>query len=139
MTIERAKGTPASPIRRHIARSSSQIAVASTCSRSHIAAPPQWPGVSAATRAMRSSAQRRFTAVGRVAPSSCTSSASRARKRSRAAPRGHGPPVESLVGAAYFDERDDVSAYLQALDRMCAQAAPALSTEAILRGIHRGI
>lgn len=47
--------------------------------------------------------------------------------------------TESLVGAAYFDERDDVSAYLEALDRMCAQAAPALSTEAILSGIHRGI
>jgi hypothetical protein len=47
--------------------------------------------------------------------------------------------TESLVGAVYFDERDDVSAYLEALDRMCAQAAPALSTEAILSGIHRGI
>jgi hypothetical protein len=47
--------------------------------------------------------------------------------------------TESLVGAVYFDERDDVSAYLEALDRMCAQAAPALSTEAILSCIHRWI
>src|SRR5438552_12877391 len=56
-------GRPASPMRRHMARSSSQIAVASAWSRSHRAAPP--PGVAAAARAMRSSAHRRFTAVGR--------------------------------------------------------------------------
>jgi transcriptional regulator with XRE-family HTH domain len=47
--------------------------------------------------------------------------------------------IESLVGAIYFDERDDVSAYQEALDRMCAQAAPALSTEAFLSGIQRGM
>ncbi|WP_127358638.1 helix-turn-helix domain-containing protein [Actinacidiphila soli] len=44
--------------------------------------------------------------------------------------------TESLVGAVYFDDRDDVTAFLEALDRMCAQAAPALSTEAVLGAIH---
>ena len=32
--------------------------------------------------------------------------------------------AENLVGAAYFDQRDDVSTFREALDRMCAQAAP---------------
>jgi transcriptional regulator with XRE-family HTH domain len=45
--------------------------------------------------------------------------------------------TESLVGAAYIDDRDDVSVFQEALDRMCAQAAPAHNTEAILGGIHR--
>jgi transcriptional regulator with XRE-family HTH domain len=44
---------------------------------------------------------------------------------------------ESLTGAVYLDERDDVSAYLEALDRMCAQSAPAPSTEAILGVIRK--
>lgn len=47
--------------------------------------------------------------------------------------------TESLVGAAYFDDPDDVSVFQEALDRMCAQAAPAQNTEAILGGIHREI
>lgn len=46
---------------------------------------------------------------------------------------------ESLVGGVYFDERDDVSAFLEALDRMCAQAAPAHSTKAILDGMRKEI
>lgn len=47
--------------------------------------------------------------------------------------------TESLIGGAYYDERDDVSAFLEALDRMCAQAAPAQSTKAILGGIRKEI
>lgn len=47
--------------------------------------------------------------------------------------------AESLVGGVYFDERDDVSAFLEALDRMCAQAAPAQSTKAILDGMRKEI
>jgi transcriptional regulator with XRE-family HTH domain len=46
---------------------------------------------------------------------------------------------ESLRGAVYIDDRDDVSMYLEALDRMCAQAAPAPSTEAYLSGIRKEI
>ena len=46
---------------------------------------------------------------------------------------------ESLVGGVYFDERDDVSTFLEALDRMCAQAAPAHSTKAILDGMRKEI
>ncbi|MFI0719172.1 helix-turn-helix domain-containing protein [Streptomyces sp. NPDC021224] len=46
---------------------------------------------------------------------------------------------ESLVSGVYFDERDDVSAFLEALDRMCAQAAPAHSTKAILDGMRKEI
>ncbi|MBD0734382.1 transcriptional regulator [Streptomyces sp. CBMA29] len=46
---------------------------------------------------------------------------------------------ESLVGGVYFDERDDVSTFLEALDRMCAQAAPAQSTKAILDGMRKEI
>lgn len=46
---------------------------------------------------------------------------------------------ESLVGGVYFDDRDDVSAFLEALDRMCAQAAPAHSTKAILDGMRKEI
>jgi transcriptional regulator with XRE-family HTH domain len=46
---------------------------------------------------------------------------------------------ESLRGAVYIDDRDDVSMYLEALDRMCAQSAPAPSTEAYLRGIRKEI
>lgn len=47
--------------------------------------------------------------------------------------------TESLTGAVYVDDRDDVSAYLEALDRMCAQSAPAPSTEAILGVIRKEI
>jgi transcriptional regulator with XRE-family HTH domain len=47
--------------------------------------------------------------------------------------------TESLVGGVYFDERDDVSAFLEALDRMSAQAAPAQSTKAILDGMRKEI
>jgi transcriptional regulator with XRE-family HTH domain len=47
--------------------------------------------------------------------------------------------AESLVGAAYFDQREDVSAFREALDRMCAQAAPLNRTEAILSGIRKEI
>ncbi|MGK5450847.1 helix-turn-helix domain-containing protein [Streptomyces radiopugnans] len=44
---------------------------------------------------------------------------------------------ESLVGAVYFDQRDDVSAFREALDRMCAQAAPVRRTEAVLDGLRK--
>ncbi len=47
--------------------------------------------------------------------------------------------AESLVGAVYFDERDDVSTFLEALDRMCAQAAPANSTEVFLGRVRKEI
>ncbi|MGK5547400.1 helix-turn-helix domain-containing protein [Streptomyces sp. URMC 127] len=47
--------------------------------------------------------------------------------------------AENLVGASYFDQREDVSAFLEALDRMCAQAAPAQTTEAVLGGIRKEI
>lgn len=47
--------------------------------------------------------------------------------------------TETLVSGSYFDQRDDVSAFLEALDRMCAQAAPAQTTQAILGGIRKEI
>lgn len=47
--------------------------------------------------------------------------------------------AENLVGAAYYDQRDDVSAFREALDRMCAQAAPVHRTEAILSEIRKEI
>ncbi|WP_338054024.1 helix-turn-helix transcriptional regulator [Streptomyces spiramenti] len=46
---------------------------------------------------------------------------------------------ESLVGAAYFDQRDDVSVFREALDRMCAQAAPVHQTESILGELRKEI
>ncbi|MEU8353885.1 DUF5753 domain-containing protein [Streptomyces sp. NPDC048845] len=46
---------------------------------------------------------------------------------------------ESLIGAVYIDQRDDVSTFLEALDRMCAQAAPAHTTRALLGGIRKEI
>ncbi|AXK31944.1 XRE family transcriptional regulator [Streptomyces armeniacus] len=46
---------------------------------------------------------------------------------------------ESLVGAVYFDQRDDVSAFLEALDRMCSQAAPVHRTEALLSALRKEI
>ncbi|RLL69895.1 helix-turn-helix transcriptional regulator [Streptomyces sp. Z26] len=47
--------------------------------------------------------------------------------------------TESLVGAVYFDQRDDVSAFLEALDRMCGQAAPVHRTEALLSALRKEI
>ncbi|MET9296534.1 helix-turn-helix transcriptional regulator [Streptomyces sp. NPDC003077] len=47
--------------------------------------------------------------------------------------------TESLVGGAYFDQRDDVSQFLEALDRLCAQAAPAQTTEDLLGGFRKEI
>ncbi|MGP4112648.1 helix-turn-helix domain-containing protein [Streptomyces sp. 4N509B] len=46
---------------------------------------------------------------------------------------------ENLVGAAYFDQREDVAAFREALDRMCAQAVPVHRTEAFLSGIRKEI
>src|SRR5438128_338471 len=91
-------GRPASPMLRHIARSSSQIAVASLFSRSHSAAPS--PGACAATRRMRSSAHRKLIAVGRAAARGAASSSTRARKRSRGAPRSSRSPATSPMAAA---------------------------------------
>ncbi|MDT0546389.1 MULTISPECIES: helix-turn-helix transcriptional regulator [unclassified Streptomyces] len=45
--------------------------------------------------------------------------------------------TEGLTGAAYLDERADVAAYLEALDRMGTQATPARRTEAFLREIRK--
>ncbi|MEU6085064.1 helix-turn-helix transcriptional regulator [Streptomyces sp. NPDC047108] len=45
--------------------------------------------------------------------------------------------TESLVGGVYLDHRDDVSAFLEALDRMCAQAAPAHTTGGYLGGLRK--
>lgn len=47
--------------------------------------------------------------------------------------------TEALTGAAYLDQRVDVVAYLEALDRMCTQAAPASQTEAILGALRKEI
>ncbi|RAJ68709.1 helix-turn-helix protein [Streptomyces sp. Amel2xB2] len=47
--------------------------------------------------------------------------------------------AESLVGAVYFDQREDVTTFLEALDRMCAQAAPVSRTEAILSAMRKEI
>src|SRR5881398_402645 len=91
-------GSPASPIRRHMARSSSQMAVASARSRSHSAAPS--PGVVAAPRVIRSSAHRRLTAVGRVAASRRASSATRPRNCPRGAPRSSRVPATRPIAAA---------------------------------------
>ncbi|MBH5337845.1 helix-turn-helix domain-containing protein [Streptomyces pactum] len=46
---------------------------------------------------------------------------------------------ESLVGAVYIDQRDEVSVFLEALDRMCAQAAPAQTTQSVLGGVRKEI
>jgi hypothetical protein len=45
--------------------------------------------------------------------------------------------AESLSGAVYHDERRDTTVFLEALDRMGAQAAPAKRTEAILGEIRK--
>ncbi len=47
--------------------------------------------------------------------------------------------AESLIGAAYFDQREDVSLFREALDRMCAQAAQVHRTEVILSRIRKEI
>ncbi|MEW2220288.1 helix-turn-helix transcriptional regulator [Streptomyces sp. NPDC006990] len=46
---------------------------------------------------------------------------------------------ESLVGAVYFDQRDDVSVFLEALDRMSAQAVPLVRTRAVLSALRKEI
>nr|WP_206441532.1 helix-turn-helix transcriptional regulator [Streptomyces boncukensis] len=46
---------------------------------------------------------------------------------------------ESLVGAVYFDQRDDVSGFLEALDRMCAQAVPLSRTLDALSALRKEI
>ncbi|MEU1800000.1 helix-turn-helix transcriptional regulator [Streptomyces sp. NPDC019937] len=45
--------------------------------------------------------------------------------------------AEGLTGAGYLDQRTDVAAYLEALDRMGTQATPARRTESFLRGIRK--
>ncbi|MCH6163631.1 helix-turn-helix domain-containing protein [Streptomyces marispadix] len=45
--------------------------------------------------------------------------------------------AESLSGAVYHDERRDTTVFLEALDRMGAQAAPAQRTEALLGEIRK--
>lgn len=45
--------------------------------------------------------------------------------------------AEGLTGAGYLDERADVAAYLEALDRMGTQATPARRTEVFLREIRK--
>lgn len=47
--------------------------------------------------------------------------------------------AESLVGAVYFDQADDVSVFLEALDRMCAQAVPLARTRAVLSALRKEI
>lgn len=42
---------------------------------------------------------------------------------------------ENLTSAFYLDKPDDVSTYSEALDRLCAQAAPADQTASILRRV----
>jgi transcriptional regulator with XRE-family HTH domain len=45
--------------------------------------------------------------------------------------------TESLSGAVYHDERPDTAVYLEALDRLGAQAAPAVCTESVLGEIRK--
>jgi len=45
--------------------------------------------------------------------------------------------TESLSGAVYHDERAETAVYLEALDRMGAQAAPATRTESLLGEIRK--
>lgn len=46
---------------------------------------------------------------------------------------------EGLTGATYMDERAEVAAYLQVLDRVCEQAATPEATEAFLRDLLKEI
>jgi hypothetical protein len=45
--------------------------------------------------------------------------------------------VENLTSAVYLDKPADVTSYTEALDRLCAQAAPADNTATILRKIRK--
>lgn len=45
--------------------------------------------------------------------------------------------TEGLTAAGYLDQRTDVAAYLEALDRMCAQATPVRHTESFLRDLRK--
>ncbi|MDT3396886.1 helix-turn-helix transcriptional regulator [Streptomyces sp. B1866] len=45
--------------------------------------------------------------------------------------------AEGLTSAVYLDQRADVAAYLQVMDRMCTQATPVRRTEAFLRDIRK--
>ncbi|QKV91066.1 helix-turn-helix domain-containing protein [Streptomyces sp. NA02950] len=45
--------------------------------------------------------------------------------------------AEALTGAGYLDQRADVAAYLEALDRMGTQATPARRTEGFLRDMRK--
>ena len=47
--------------------------------------------------------------------------------------------AESLLGAVYFDQVDDVSGFREALDRMCAQAVPLARTRATLTALRKEI
>jgi transcriptional regulator with XRE-family HTH domain len=47
--------------------------------------------------------------------------------------------VETVFGAFYVDQADDVSAFAEAFDRMSAKAPPPQRTEAILTAIHREV
>jgi transcriptional regulator with XRE-family HTH domain len=47
--------------------------------------------------------------------------------------------VETVFGAFYVDQADDVSAFTEAFDRMSAQAPPPQRTEAILKAIHQEV
>ena len=47
--------------------------------------------------------------------------------------------VETVFGAFYVDQTDDVSAFGEAFDRMSAQAPPPQRTEAILSAIHQEV
>ncbi|HEY3872071.1 MAG TPA: helix-turn-helix transcriptional regulator [Actinocrinis sp.] len=47
--------------------------------------------------------------------------------------------TESLTGAAYIDDRNDVSTYLEVFDRMSAQAPPTPATEALLERFRKEI
>ena len=44
---------------------------------------------------------------------------------------------ENLTSAFYLDKPHEVAAYTQALDRLCAQSAPAIKTTKILRAISK--
>jgi len=44
---------------------------------------------------------------------------------------------ENLTSAFYLDKPDEVASYAEALDRLCAHAAPAAKTASILRAIQK--
>jgi hypothetical protein len=45
--------------------------------------------------------------------------------------------VETLASAIYHDKPQEAAAYLEALDRLCAQATPADRTTGVLRAIRK--